>query len=162
MSLITVFAVSLLAAASSPANVDANNVQPVAFTNNASTLVAASPAGNTDKPSMSSGGHAPDFQYQSYDALWQHLHNVLEHGDVLLVFGASDVDLRTLERERETLVKQRRHATRSGGATTTATCGPRSAVSGSRTACSPIRRARSVRSTVYSTPVSVAHAARGS
>src|SRR5262249_29870996 len=45
------------------------------------------------------------FQYQSYDAMWQHLHNVLEHGDVLLVFGCSDLDLRMLERERETLMQ---------------------------------------------------------
>lgn len=58
-------------------------------------------------PKLGSGSKAPDFQYQSYDALWQNLHNVLEHGDVLLVFGASDVDLRTLEREREVLVRSR-------------------------------------------------------
>ena len=56
---------------------------------------------------LSPGSKAPDFQYQSYDALWQNLHNVLEHGDVLLIFGATDVDLRTLEREREELVRSR-------------------------------------------------------
>ncbi len=102
MSFVSVFAVSLLAAVSSPASVDAKGAQPVAFTNNAS---AASTTRDSDKLALNAGSRAPDFQYQSYDALWQHLHNVLEHGDVLLVFGASDVDLRTLERERETLVK---------------------------------------------------------
>ena len=73
---------------------------PTAFTNHP---VAPSP--KPDRASLTSGSRAPDFQYQSYDAMWQHLHNVLEHGDVLLVFGCSDLDLRMLERERETLVK---------------------------------------------------------
>ena len=113
MSFVSVFAVSLLAAASSSATLDANSVQPVAFTNNSTTAVVASSSKDRDKDkdkdsdrsALNTGSRAPDFQYQSYDALWQHLHNVLEHGDVLLVFGASDVDLRTLERERESLVK---------------------------------------------------------
>lgn len=105
MSLATLFAVGLLAAASSSANPEANGAQPVAFTNNATAAAASGAARDSDRPSLNSGSRAPDFQYQSYDALWQHLHNVLEHGDVLLVFGASDMDLRTLERERETLVK---------------------------------------------------------
>jgi peroxiredoxin len=107
VSFATVFAVSLLAAASSSASVDANSVQPVALTSSPTVAATASGARDRDpdKPSLNAGSRAPDFQYQSYDALWQHLHNVLEHGDVLLVFGASDVDLRTLERERETLVK---------------------------------------------------------
>jgi peroxiredoxin len=105
VSIVSVFAVSLLAAASSVANLDANNVQPVAFTNHVPAASAPSPVHDADRPALSPGKRAPDFQYQSYDALWQHLHNVLEHGDVLLVFGANDVDLRTLERERESLVK---------------------------------------------------------
>jgi peroxiredoxin len=117
VSIVSVIAVSLLAAASSSASVDANSVQPVAFTNNSTTAVVASSSKDkdrdkdrdkdkdSDRSALNTGSRAPDFQYQSYDALWQHLHNVLEHGDVLLVFGASDVDLRTLERERETLVK---------------------------------------------------------
>lgn len=58
-----------------------------------------------ERPKVGTGHRAPDFQYQSYDQLWQNLHNVLEHGDVLLVFGASDVDLRTIEREREILLR---------------------------------------------------------
>ncbi len=105
MSFVSVFAVSLLAAVSPHASVDANGSQPVAFTNNSTTAVVANASRDSDRPSLSAGARAPDFQYQSYDAMWQHLHNVLEHGDVLLVFGASDVDLRTLERERESLVK---------------------------------------------------------
>ncbi len=65
------------------------------------------PAEPAKSSKLSAGSKAPDFQYQSYDALWQNLHNVLEHGDVLLIFGATDVDLRTLEREREVLVRSR-------------------------------------------------------
>jgi len=101
------FAAVLLAAATPVAAMEASNVQPVAFTNNAAPE-AASPSANkrdNDRSTLNIGNRAPDFQYQSYDAMWQHLHNVLEHGDVLLVFGASDVDLRTIERERETLMK---------------------------------------------------------
>ena len=100
-----VFAVSLLAAASSGSSGDANSIQPVAFTNHAPAMVASTSARDAERAALSPGTRAPDFQYQSHDALWQHLHNVLEHGDVLLVFGASDVGLRMLERERESLVK---------------------------------------------------------
>ena len=102
------------------------NSAPPAFTNSAPAAPATAPATaaprdkDQDKPkgkdkdrdkdrdsgrTLSTGNHAPDFQYQSYDGMWQHLHNVLEHGDMVLVFGASDVDLRTLERERESLLK---------------------------------------------------------
>ena len=104
MSLLSVFAVSLLAAMPSGASVDTNNAQPEGFTNHAS-VVESSADLEAVHPGPAPGKRAPDFQYQSYDAMWQHLHNVLEHGDVLLVFGASDVDLRALEREREPLMK---------------------------------------------------------
>jgi len=80
---------------------DDDVAQPAAFTHAAPAPVE--PA--NERPKLGAGRKAPDFQYQSYDQLWQNLHNVLEHGDVLLVFGASDVDLRTLEREREELLK---------------------------------------------------------
>jgi len=108
------FAVTLLAASPGLATTDGNAVQPVALAKNtaasapAAPTVASSPTAPADTPrppKFGTGNRAPDFQYQSYDDLWQNLHNVLEHGDVLLVFGATDVDLRTLERERETLVK---------------------------------------------------------
>ena len=94
-------AAGLLVAAHSPAAAgdDQNQVQPAAFTN-------SMPAPAPEEPlRFTPGSRAPDFQYQSYDQLWQNLHNVLEHGDVVLVFGASDVDLRTLEREREILLR---------------------------------------------------------
>ena len=111
MSFVSLLAVSLLAAVAPFAAVDAmaaeaNKVQPVAFTNRASLAEAATTTvRDNGRTTVAAGKRAPDFQYQSYDAMWQHLHNVLEHGDVLLVFGASDVDLRTLERELEMLVK---------------------------------------------------------
>ncbi len=111
MSFVSLLAVSLLAAVAPFAAVDAmaaeaNKVQPVAFTNRASLAEAVTTTvRDNGRTTVAAGKRAPDFQYQSYDAMWQHLHNVLEHGDVLLVFGASDVDLRTLEREREMLVK---------------------------------------------------------
>lgn len=108
MSFAILFAAVLLAAAQPVAAMEASNVQPVAFTNNAAPPAftpSSSNARENDRSSLTVGNRAPDFQYQSYDAMWQHLHNVLEHGDVLLVFGASDVDLRTIERERESLMK---------------------------------------------------------
>lgn len=103
MSFVILLAAVLLAAASPVAAMEASNVQPVAFTNNPGTS-ATTPRAN-DRATLTVGTRAPDFEYQSYDAMWQRLHNVLEHGDVVLVFGASDVDLRTLEREREALMK---------------------------------------------------------
>lgn len=107
MSFAIRFAAVLLAAATPVAAMEASSVQPAAFTNNAAEPAAVT-SGNkrdNDRSNLNVGNRAPDFQYQSYDAMWQHLHNVLEHGDVLLVFGASDVDLRTIERERESLMK---------------------------------------------------------
>lgn len=111
MSFVSSFAVGVLAVVSPLAAVNAfaaqaNDVQPVAFTNTSSIAQSATTAvRETDSAVLSPGKRAPDFQYQSYDGMWQHLHNALEHGDMLLVFGASDVDLRTLERERESLMK---------------------------------------------------------
>lgn len=105
MSFASILAVSLLAAAPAAAPVGFTNT-PIAAAETASPSSSSStPDQVSSKSKVSPGNKAPDFQYQSYDALWQHLHNVLEHGDVLLVFGASDVDLRTLERERESLMK---------------------------------------------------------
>ena len=106
MSFASILAVSLLAAAPALA-ADRTSVPPAAFTNTplANAEAVAAVAASATRSKVPQSGRAPDFQYQSYDALWQHLHNVLEHGDVLLVFGASDVDLRTLERERESLTK---------------------------------------------------------
>ena len=115
MSFASWFAVALLAAGPGLASTDGNAVQPVVLAKNtaASAPAAAAPSvastptppADTPRPKYATGNRAPDFQYQSYDDLWQNLHNVLEHGDVLLVFGATDLDLRTIERERETLVK---------------------------------------------------------
>ncbi|HTR96485.1 MAG TPA: redoxin domain-containing protein [Candidatus Acidoferrales bacterium] len=51
------------------------------------------------------GSIAPDFTFQSHDYLWQRLHNLLEQGDVLLVFGANDDELRALERDHESLLR---------------------------------------------------------
>ncbi len=101
MSFAIILAASVLVAASSPAVAGDNTVQPAAFTNSAPPAEAAP----VERPKVTPGNRAPDFQYQSYDQLWQNLHNVLEHGDVLLIFGASDVDLRTIEREREILLR---------------------------------------------------------
>ena len=95
------FAVSLLAAVAAPASAAGDAGQ-------SETLESASPAASAasaERAKVVPGSKAPDFQYQSYDQLWQSLHNVLEQGDVLLVFGATDVDLRTLEREREILLR---------------------------------------------------------
>ena len=120
MSFASWFAITLLTAgpvlaATAPAAVDPNAVQPVTLAKTSAgkgkdasaAQASSSPSASAEipRPKYGSGNRAPDFQYQSYDDLWQNLHNVLEHGDVLLVFGASDLDLRTLEREREVLMK---------------------------------------------------------
>lgn len=98
-------AASLLAVAPDLAAAEKKHAEPATPTSQATaTPPAEAPPARTK---VSVGARAPDFQYQSYDALWQNLHNVLEHGDVLLVFGATDVDLRTLEREREVLMRSR-------------------------------------------------------
>ncbi len=97
-------AVSLLAVAPGLASAGKKSAGSASATNPATPSPQDAPAA---RPKVAVGHRAPDFQYQSYDALWQNLHNVLEHGDVLLVFGATDVDLRTLEREREVLVRSR-------------------------------------------------------
>ena len=98
---VLILAASLSAVVSSTAVAGEETAQAVPVAVNASQPEAA-PA---ERPKIAAGHKAPDFQYQSYDQLWQNLHNVLEHGDVLLVFGASDVDLRTIEREREILLR---------------------------------------------------------
>lgn len=101
VSLAILLAAILLVAAPHPVAAQERAPAPVAHTDN---LEAAGGGGAGSKSRVANGDRAPDFQYQSYDKLWQNLHNMLEHGDVLLVFGASDVDLRTLERERELLL----------------------------------------------------------
>lgn len=47
---------------------------------------------------------APDFSYQTADGRWRHLHEMVRTGPVLLVFGATDLVLRSLEHEREPLM----------------------------------------------------------
>ena len=104
----TLLATSVLLAAS-PLHAQGTASPPAAMGAKSAPDPAAAPAEPVaaSRSKLNPGSKAPDFQYQSYDALWQNLHNVLEHGDVLLLFGASDVDLRTLEREREVLVRGR-------------------------------------------------------
>lgn len=50
------------------------------------------------------GDVAPDFSFQGVDGQWRHLHEICQEGPVLLVFGASDLVLRVLEHERESLL----------------------------------------------------------
>jgi peroxiredoxin len=98
---IAILLAACLLAAAGPASAEDQAASSLTF-----AASASAPAAGAPRPRLANGSKAPDFQYQSYDQLWQHLHNLLDHGDVLILFGASDVDLRTLERERETLVKQ--------------------------------------------------------
>ena len=64
---------------------------------------AATPAAVPARPAV--GALAPDFLYESKEYLWQSLHNMLEQGDVLLVFAPGDDVLLALERDRETLLR---------------------------------------------------------
>lgn len=52
------------------------------------------------------GDHAPDFEYLTEDGQAVHLHDVLAHGHVLLVFEPSSPQLGQLERERAALAQR--------------------------------------------------------
>jgi peroxiredoxin len=94
-------AAALLAAAPTPNATDIARATPLASNNAAAR--AASPAVAAAVATPAIGDPAPDFIYQSRDYLWQSLHNMLELGNVLLVFGATDDELRSLERDHEEL-----------------------------------------------------------
>lgn len=97
-------AASLLASAMNNPS-DRSHMQPAADAYNAVSVDQAVPAALL--PGMPAvGAPAPDFTYQSHDMLWQNLHDMLEQGSVLLVFGANEVQLRQIEHEREALLRQ--------------------------------------------------------
>jgi len=50
------------------------------------------------------GDPAPNFSFQGFTGHWMRLHHLLDQGSVLLVFGATDADLRRLQTERGTLL----------------------------------------------------------
>jgi len=103
LNLAPLFAAGLLAAASSDAPV--NTPHPHASTrNNVLSVATVVPESHRLPAAPVAGDAAPDFSYQSNEYLWQSLHNMLEQGHVLLVFGASDDQLRSLERSREDLL----------------------------------------------------------
>ena len=97
-------AAGLLAVAVSNPGGDAARAH--ALVQNNAVSVSASVAAAATPSVPTAGSSAPDFTYQSSEHLWQNLHNVLEQGAVLLVFGASDANLRAIERERETLLER--------------------------------------------------------
>ncbi len=99
MNLGFVLASAVLAAATtstpgteSPSNLVTHEISASAP---AATVAEAAPRG----PRV--GEPAPDFAYKSRTYVWQNLHNMLEDGPVLLVFGASDEQLVSIEREAE-------------------------------------------------------------
>lgn len=97
-----ILAAAMFAAASSQIPANATHT-PVSVQNNAVT-VTVQPASHASA-SPKAGEMAPDFTYQSHEDLWQNLHNMLEQGDVLLVFGANDEQLRAIERSRDGLLR---------------------------------------------------------
>ncbi len=62
----------------------------------------ASPA--APLPALHAGEPAPDFSYRSHDYRWLSLQDLVEQGDLLLVFGADDALLLRLEDERAALI----------------------------------------------------------
>lgn len=101
MVLSPLIAAALLAAASfMPAG--APSAASSALTN-AVFVSSASRAGSAASVVPERGQEAPDFVYQSHEHLWQNLHNMLEENHVLLVFGASDEELGSIEADREPL-----------------------------------------------------------
>lgn len=71
--------------------------------NNVVSVSGLAPAPRLAAPAPLNGELAPDFTYQSHEYLWQNLHNILEHSAIVLVFGAGDDQLLSLERERESM-----------------------------------------------------------
>ena len=67
----------------------------------ASSTPAPAPAVS---PVPTAGDMAPEFVYQSRDYLWQTFGNLLEQGHVVLVFGANDDVLRSLDQDRDALL----------------------------------------------------------
>ena len=102
MNLAPLLAAGLLAAASAQ-HPDVARVNAVA-SNGANATAPAAAVARTATARPAPGDPAPDFTYQSHDYLWQNLHDMLEQGDVLLVFAGSDEELRALERDREALL----------------------------------------------------------
>ena len=97
-------AAGLIAVAVSSPGTDAARPHSVVQNNAVSVSTTFAPPAATS--TLIAGSQAPDFTYQSSDHLWQNLHNLLEQGSVVLVFGASDANLRAIEREREALLKR--------------------------------------------------------
>lgn len=96
-------AASLLAA--QPALHSASPASPVTeIQNNVVSVSGLAPATRAVPSAPGVGEFAPDFTYQSNEYLWQNLHNILEHGPVMLVFGATDEQLLGLERERASML----------------------------------------------------------
>jgi peroxiredoxin len=95
-------AAALVAAAPTPNATDIVRNTTLASNNAVSVSNTPGTHGVTRIPAV--GETAPDFTYQSRDYLWQNLHNILEQGDVLLVFGANDEQLRAIERDQEELL----------------------------------------------------------
>lgn len=97
-------AAGLLAAAQAQHPIVPNGATNVVATNNAVTVASApSTRGVVAPPTV--GQNAPDFAYQSRDYLWQNLHNMLDQGSVLLVFGANEDQLADIERDQESLLR---------------------------------------------------------
>jgi peroxiredoxin len=51
------------------------------------------------------GDRTPDFAYQGEDNKWRRLHDLLQQGPVLLVFGADPASLAAIEHERDAILK---------------------------------------------------------
>lgn len=64
-----------------------------------STTAMASPA------ALMTGQPAPDFVFRSHEYGWRRLSDVLEQGSVLLVFGGTDTQLRSLQRSYRPLLE---------------------------------------------------------
>jgi len=54
---------------------------------------------------VDAGDRAPDFAYWCDDNRWRRLHDLLQQGAVLLVFGAETATLTAIEHEREAILK---------------------------------------------------------
>lgn len=85
---------------------DGNHASPTLSGPDSWGRATTSDRANPDPPfaTVAAGDPAPDFSFESRDHQWHRLRDLLAQGDVLLVFGADDARLRSLEGERDALL----------------------------------------------------------
>jgi len=78
--------------------------QPATPASSSSPSVSAHEAAEPPATEICAGDPAPDFAFQGFDRRWMRLHHLLNHGQVLIVFGATPAELTQLDLEKDDLL----------------------------------------------------------